>query len=760
MSHSKKLGIAATSLVLTAVLAGSCSVMGQTTPRPPQKPSRPAAWNPQSQQTFVAYWTVEPGWNTTLEIRNNLKQRDLTVTPVLRTSDGQEITLAPVTLHSEQVTGVDLRQALSQAGSQLLDKPGSFGSAVCRFYSNDSTNIFASTIVQHPGTPISFHFDENDIDEKLDAENIESIWWIPAATSTDQLVLANASTKPLTTVVTSTDASGRSYSATVNLPPRQTNRVDLRSLARQAGATNAMGGLSVNITKGAGSLMLSHFVYDETTGLAALMKTFEHDPSETPAQHSMLAPMVALSNPDPTLGFPADVTLIPQVLLRNTTAGTVNALLTLNWRSASTSGHVPVLSSPLKPGEVRIVNLVDVENQDKIPGDAYWGTLTLNYQGHYGDIVPIASSFDASGKYGLQTPFSEGLNRLLKGSMWHVDSMRTSIITTGNGGTTPTHAALTLFYNDGKDSYAIEQLLQPGEQIWADIGNLIRSRVPDKNGKVFPTDVMMGSYEIRDIDHYNAGLLFEGKLVIDRKWGHGYYGCALCCGYGDTTQFDPNPYTDIIGNGTWDSISAYDGCSSSYADVTDFAYSWASDNMSVATVASAYTSLVGGGGANASSYVTLQSNNVKNRCPSHTSHPAAPVTTQIPTDSRIVSNITNASNLLCAPGYAGWYRRVHKRITDQNGNDILTDGQSLSELPTISLNGLGLPSPQGTSTTTSGGGYFDDIYSFCSSACPGSGGETDVTQQIFDILPNSSTQYDLNYVNLVYKCGGITSNGQ
>lgn len=621
MSTSQKVAF-----VLTiALLAISYPAVSQNSPRPSLKPSRPATWNPHAQQTFVAYWTVESGWNTTLEIRNNLR-RDLDVTPVLRTSAGQEITLPAVTLHSEQVTGVDLRQALSQAGSQLLDKPGSFGSAICRFNSNDAANIFASTIVQHSGTPISFHFDENDVDDKLDAESIESIWWLPAATSTDQLVLANASAKPLTTTVTSTDVSGHSYSETVNLPAGQTNRLDLRSLTKQAGASNAMGGVTISITKGAGSLMVSHFVFDESTGLAAIMKTFERDLTETLGQHSLHAPMLALANPDPSLGFPANVALIPEVLLRNTTAGPVDALLTLNWRSATRSGHLPITSS-LKPGEVRIVNLLDVENQAKVPGDAYWGTLTLNYQGRYGDLVPIASSFDASGKYGMQTPFSEGLSRVWKGSMWHVDSMRTSIITTGNGGTEATKAAMTLFYNGGKDSYTIEQLLQPGEQIWADVGNIIRNQVPDKNGKVIPPDVMMGSYELRDIDHSRAGLLFEGKLVIDKTWGHGYYGCASCCGY-RYTQLDPNPYNDAVGNGTWNTLWSYDVCNAFWDDVTSGAYNWASDDTTVATAANAYTSVVGLGSTYAHTLVDLQTQTRPKpgqECPSGTLGGSTPV---------------------------------------------------------------------------------------------------------------------------------------
>ena len=57
-----------------------------------------ADWKPTQQEVVAAYWTLEPGWNTELEIRNNLLERKLTVTPVLRTATGREIALPDVTL--------------------------------------------------------------------------------------------------------------------------------------------------------------------------------------------------------------------------------------------------------------------------------------------------------------------------------------------------------------------------------------------------------------------------------------------------------------------------------------------------------------------------------------------------------------------------------------------------------------------------------------------------------------------------------------
>ncbi len=108
----------------------------------------PAKWEPKAQEIFLSYWTVESGWSTELEIRNNVAWRDLTVTPVLRTAAGAEIALQPVTVPSEHVAAVDLREALLSVAPSLLDQNGSFGSVVYRYAGNSQGNIFGASMVR------------------------------------------------------------------------------------------------------------------------------------------------------------------------------------------------------------------------------------------------------------------------------------------------------------------------------------------------------------------------------------------------------------------------------------------------------------------------------------------------------------------------------------------------------------------------------------------------------------------------------------
>ena len=83
---------------------------------PPTSPKLP-------QEMLAPYWTLEPGWDSELELRNNLLQESLTVQPVLRSASGEEFPLSPVTLAPNELRMVGLREAAALAAPNLIDAP-------------------------------------------------------------------------------------------------------------------------------------------------------------------------------------------------------------------------------------------------------------------------------------------------------------------------------------------------------------------------------------------------------------------------------------------------------------------------------------------------------------------------------------------------------------------------------------------------------------------------------------------------------------
>jgi hypothetical protein len=448
----------------------SALLCAQTGPPHPQriKVVGPAKWDPSPQEVSAAYWTLEPGWNTDVEMRNNLAFRDLTITPVLRAASGQEVSLAPVTVAAQHVISLDLRN-LTQSQPQILNSAGSFGSVAFRFSGLDSANLFAATIVRREGQPIDFHFDADDAGTPLyTTGGLEGMWWVPAQTSTDYVILSNPSKKTVagSLILSSSSANHR---IPLSIGPGQTKRIDLRETLGPS-SVGVMGGLTLSLP-GHESLSATQIVFDEVTGLTAIMKLFDREPDDKSREHILLAPMMALSQPDPGLAFLSGTTLIPRLFLRNAGSGQAQVSLAVDWRSAGKSGESAFPLLALQPSEVRAINLADPQGPGQVPADATWGTVKLRYTGRRADLVAVALSYDKDFRYGLQTPFSENLSRMWAGGMWHVDPTHNTFITTGNAGSESTAAQVTLFYNGGKDKYRLEKMLSPGQQMWLDEGS-------------------------------------------------------------------------------------------------------------------------------------------------------------------------------------------------------------------------------------------------------------------------------------------------
>lgn len=132
----------------TLWLLCSFQVLAQTAPARHQQVD--------SFEQYVVYWTTEPGWRTELQLRNNLEASDLTVAPAVRTADGAETALPPVTVKSGDVVSLDLYDSLLKVAPQLA---GSWGSLVLRYSAVVHRALYAAVMVEDVGRPIAFHLD-------------------------------------------------------------------------------------------------------------------------------------------------------------------------------------------------------------------------------------------------------------------------------------------------------------------------------------------------------------------------------------------------------------------------------------------------------------------------------------------------------------------------------------------------------------------------------------------------------------------------
>ncbi|HZQ93115.1 MAG TPA: hypothetical protein VFA60_15090, partial [Terriglobales bacterium] len=223
---------------------------------------------PTPHESIAPYWTVEPGWDTELQIKNNMVAASLTVTPVLRLNTGAEYPLDPVTIAPSDVTSIHVSDALSKKAPDLVNQVGAYGSVVFRYVSSNVRNLYAVAMIHMTGQPIGFHIDAYAAATGWEVGSREGIWWLPRETAKDFLIVTNESDKPVPVRLSVFDAQGAESKNPLMLAPGQTQRFVVRDLLRQAGLQGTYGGIKIDAAAKAGSIDTVHFSYDETVGFA------------------------------------------------------------------------------------------------------------------------------------------------------------------------------------------------------------------------------------------------------------------------------------------------------------------------------------------------------------------------------------------------------------------------------------------------------------------------------------------------------------
>ena len=164
-----------------------------------------------------------------------------------------------------------------------------------------------------------------------------------------------------------------------------------------------------------------------------------------------------------------------------------------------------------------------MQSRGLIPPGANWTQISISDNVEPNELIAIATSFDKTLRLGAQTPFSDKMSAHLEGGQWQEDATHTSIIAAGNGGDVPATAVLTLFYDRGRKQYVLEKEIPANDRWVFNIASLVRDQVPDITGKILPLGTASGAYQIRQTLPTGRGLIYEGKVITDKTYGHATY---------------------------------------------------------------------------------------------------------------------------------------------------------------------------------------------------------------------------------------------
>lgn len=746
---------------------------------------RPASipYTPTKLDEYTAYcalWRTDATFHSTVRLKNSLDTAPIDATVTLYMADGTPYVLPPVHLAKSEVQTVDVNAALAQAPSAIQPHLSKFGSASVRYNHDWQGVVLSSMSILDTARSLEYSpaFAFPDKVASTDASGAplsqacEGLWWRYGSGSAGFVALANTTDNPIGVEVGVSGLKGPA-GRTMSLAAHSTAMLDLKDFF--AGDDSRVGGLRVAWNGPWSAVLVAGGLEDAVKGFSTDLPLMSRKAGSrtAPGPPQLASAGVMVNQQDPLLNFPASIDFTPYAFFRNISVTPKTLHFGLYYMEGRTVKSLPLPDLALQPGEAREMAIGDQMRKQPQIEDF---NLSFSWDGDWGDILAGVGSIDQTGSYVFPVPPEAVYKGGARGSVyWLAGGGFDTMYSLWNPEPDAHDFLVTLKYGANGELYRLPVTLEGHASTMIDIGELIRTQQLDQDGKLLPPDVKQGSLVV-------SGPADDLEDAIDVVLTGGIYNptkatcgsqCTFCAGW-TTITFGPTTFSLQVGAQQSLTLGYVDNYGSHY-DMTPWA-DWETSNSSIIGLNSGPGWAQGMGGGTATVTAGYQPVPIYHGyCCGYPGPPQCPVTpiggtatgtVAAPAGSRITQTLSSyavsASNFVaCTGSQAGWYRKVNKIVTDQNGADIVLSGQALTETVTIGTpNDLNVTGTQIGTAVTNSSGIFADEYYVCSSRCPASSGQTNASQTISDVLPSGAGPYTLSANALVYKCTGITVNGQ
>jgi hypothetical protein len=575
----------------------------QVTPAPPP-PLFPRSLSIMAQSVEGGLWRTDGAFQSTMMLKNILRDAPLSVTPVLYMADGTEYVLPAVQLDKAGVAVINLNTALQNAPPNIQPHVSTYGSSAIRYQWAWKTAVVASIRIGDDVNSLVYltqliaNANQTHNAASLQISQVhEGMWWKQEPGVTGFLAVTNTS---LTTVSATFEVFGSgatgSIAQTIVVAPHNTYLAELSPIWSKIQGNPAQGGIRVSYTGTMGSLQFGGGLMDIVKGYSHKINfvTILAPPaaSATPSSGQTTA-VAAAPSPhtvnldssgmmvgmqDPNMQFPAGTQFAPYEVLRNTSNHPLQVKLTVNYLNQSVPTDLPLGAISLAPQEVQ---QVDVKAMLASAGlGQYNGLMNLrtSFTGYPFDLVAEAGSLDQTMSYVFETPPTrEGRSgpRIL--SYWNTVGDNESMITIWNHSTQAQDFFLTFYHQEGQ--YKLPIHLPANASRTFTMSWLIKSGQPDPDGNTIPTHITQGSGKLTNAKGETAHLNVSVEVAVFNIRTATCTNCCVHCDPCEGEDTSPGNVTEVVNDET--SFRAYVYLEDGSVDVTD-QVDWYSDNSSVA----------------------------------------------------------------------------------------------------------------------------------------------------------------------------------
>lgn len=163
------------------------------------RPAHVAAVTPGAEyKLWGTYWTVEPGFTSTLEMKNNRVGESLTARVSLYFLNGKEFELDSVVLGPRQTVVIDLNEVHKALPASIAARAGKEGTVEVEFVGPNPSAIMGSVSVTNPRRGIAWNFFLYPERLGLGIAPVRGLFWFPDHKADGFVAVQNLSAQAMT----------------------------------------------------------------------------------------------------------------------------------------------------------------------------------------------------------------------------------------------------------------------------------------------------------------------------------------------------------------------------------------------------------------------------------------------------------------------------------------------------------------------------------------------------------------------------------
>jgi hypothetical protein len=520
------------------------------------------------QTLWGPYWTVEPGFTSTLEMKNNRAEETLTVNVSLYFANGEEYYLDPMQLGPRQTTVINLNQVYESLPASIRARASKEGTLEVEHNGANFQALMGSVSVTNPEQGIAWIFRLYSSAPDLPIVPVRGLFWFPDQSTAGFVAVQNASEEHIDVNPLFRIGEESHSVPPVRLAPGQGFKLELRKELRRLGLGEVTAGGIEFTYDGPSDALKAHGVLFNNQGFSTEIDFHLQDGREEERALTLRTPRFAIGLADPALGLPTTTTFEPTLALHNFAESELLITLAVGYRTEEGAQELQI-PLVLSAGDTQVLSL-HLYLEGVVPEEAHWASLEVSYSSRENQLAAELVSVSADGEHSIRSVMNWVQGSASEGWLWRADADHNTYITMFNADTEEATVNVSLdYYDQGqRQSYELPELTIPARASeLVNVGALIAAGVPDADGDVIPSEVGWGGYRVRKIGRRIHTPLITETLVFNRRT-HNYLTFYNSCCWIFGVNFTPSLLGGFPGAGGQVNIFGINSCSGNQVNLT------------------------------------------------------------------------------------------------------------------------------------------------------------------------------------------------